>query len=1023
MAAEERIDDLISDKAIQQLDTLLQKLGIAQSELAKSVQKANEFNEAIGKAKTVSDFSKAVNDAQKSLGDMEKQQKKVTDTAERAVKVENELVTATKGKLLGIKEETKLLNSLSGNLDQNIRQNVRLKAQLKALGEERKALIKSGQSNSTQLAELATREAELRQAIQQSNLETRRQVKELNAAEGSYTQISQKLERLRAVYRDLNEEERNNVEVGGALLASIQEYDQELKNIDKSMGVTNRMVGDYSSQIQDAAKKSGLFSRELAALNKLKAAVTLGTQGATVATKSFGAALIATGIGAIILLIGSLVAFLLRTQKGMDLVAQATDAVATFMGVFLDVLSELGEQIVDNILPALQGTYDIIRGILTLDLSRIKEGFQGVSDAISNIEPINLLDVARNAGQAAAEAARLRGELQELEKAEARLEVTRSEQEAQLQRLRELANDENASLQDRRDAAKQVLELENSLEAEILRIKQEKLRITREQNALTESTEADLQRERDLEIEINDIQAQAANRRRRFQRDEQRLNRQAAAERRKQIEEMEAKELQAEQSRLSLEQSRIETSINRNQRVLEDEKLAFEDRLSNLEQFTDNSIQLVEKQLEKELLGKDLLETDRIRLTERAEERISEIRRQEGEKRLEIIKQQLSEEDQARLDAAQKIAREIETSRDSELTVLNELFNQGLISQQEYNQRRLELQSSFSTKLINEEIKAVQELIDVQRQRGDDVGESERRLAELKLRLSEEVTKKQISDLKEVEQAEREMMEARRALQNELAAMTFAIIDGRFEKSINQLDIEAERIKRNKQLELDRIKESTLSEEEKQRRTTIAQIRAQQEEERIEQKRRQIEQRRARAERMNAITGIVLNTARAVSQALPNIPLSIIVGAIGAAQLATALAQPIPQFADGTDSSPAGLAIVGERGTELRIDPNGRQSLTPDKPTLTNLKKGTQIIPNHELQQIMAGNSLKSIVNYEKKGDFDLDRLIAEQKNGTKQLTKAFTSKPEKSMNVTKSGWHYLYRNGRSRSQYISRNL
>lgn len=81
-----------------------------------------------------------------------------------------------------------------------------------------------------------------------------------------------------------------------------------------------------------------------------------------------------------------------------------------------------------------------------------------------------------------------------------------------------------------------------------------------------------------------------------------------------------------------------------------------------------------------------------------------------------------------------------------------------------------------------------------------------------------------------------------------------------------------------------------------------------------------------------------------------------------AIQIATILAQSIPQFAKGTDNAPEGLAIVGEKGTELVVTPDKRAWLTDDKPQLTYLEKGSQVIPNHELVQAINSQSDQMIV-------------------------------------------------------------
>lgn len=62
---------------------------------------------------------------------------------------------------------------------------------------------------------------------------------------------------------------------------------------------------------------------------------------------------------------------------------------------------------------------------------------------------------------------------------------------------------------------------------------------------------------------------------------------------------------------------------------------------------------------------------------------------------------------------------------------------------------------------------------------------------------------------------------------------------------------------------------------------------------------------------------IVVNTASAIAEALPNIPLSIIVGAMGAVQLATVLSTPVQAYAEGGEVTKDSLIRAGEAGREV----------------------------------------------------------------------------------------------------------
>jgi hypothetical protein len=93
-----------------------------------------------------------------------------------------------------------------------------------------------------------------------------------------------------------------------------------------------------------------------------------------------------------------------------------------------------------------------------------------------------------------------------------------------------------------------------------------------------------------------------------------------------------------------------------------------------------------------------------------------------------------------------------------------------------------------------------------------------------------------------------------------------------------------------------------------------------------------------------AAVKIVAATAVAIMEAGGLTPLALLVGAIGAIELATVLAAPIPSYAEGTDYHKGGLARFGEAGAELIKEPN-RPAYMAYTETISYLPKGTQVIP------------------------------------------------------------------------------
>jgi len=140
-----------------------------------------------------------------------------------------------------------------------------------------------------------------------------------------------------------------------------------------------------------------------------------------------------------------------------------------------------------------------------------------------------------------------------------------------------------------------------------------------------------------------------------------------------------------------------------------------------------------------------------------------------------------------------------------------------------------------------------------------------------------------------------------------------------------------------------------------------------------EEKRKAIARREAESKKRLAIFNIAIDTAQAVVAALPNIPLSIAIGILGAAQIAMVSSQQIPQFWKGTDNAPEGLAWTQEKGAEVITDKKGNVKTFGNNKgaQLTYLEKGDKVyksqqdyinrtLVNSGIQPMRENNSLTS---------------------------------------------------------------
>lgn len=167
-------------------------------------------------------------------------------------------------------------------------------------------------------------------------------------------------------------------------------------------------------------------------------------------------------------------------------------------------------------------------------------------------------------------------------------------------------------------------------------------------------------------------------------------------------------------------------------------------------------------------------------------------------------------------------------------------------------------------------------------------------------------------------------------------------------------------------------------------------------EQEIREKQRKALRRQALFNKAVAITQITIDTAQAIAKTLAQggafaIPLTIAVGALGALQLATVAAAPIPQFEKGTINAPKGMAVTDEKGPELHFDKKGNvKDLGSQKGArLKFLERGDIIKPAKQSLEIMemmggkinnsfslssldgalsASNSLRPIINVSSSG-------------------------------------------------------
>jgi hypothetical protein len=178
-------------------------------------------------------------------------------------------------------------------------------------------------------------------------------------------------------------------------------------------------------------------------------------------------------------------------------------------------------------------------------------------------------------------------------------------------------------------------------------------------------------------------------------------------------------------------------------------------------------------------------------------------------------------------------------------------------------------------------------------------------------------------------------------------------IIGAIDTTAQIVNIFAEALRQQSDRELERISEQKENIKELEEAGAITAKQAERRMNELDQKEKTIKIRAAQRDKQIAIFQAIIATAAAVAKALPVIPLAIIAGALGAAQIALIAARPIPKFARGKAKGVyEGPGIVGEAGAEL-IERNGRM-MVATKPALVMLNKQDKVYTARETAKMLA---------------------------------------------------------------------
>lgn len=193
-----------------------------------------------------------------------------------------------------------------------------------------------------------------------------------------------------------------------------------------------------------------------------------------------------------------------------------------------------------------------------------------------------------------------------------------------------------------------------------------------------------------------------------------------------------------------------------------------------------------------------------------------------------------------------------------------------------------------------------------------------------------------------------------------------------------------------------------------------------------EEKRKQIQRREFQAKKQQAIFNIAIDTAQAIAATIGRtgffgIPLTAIVAALGAAQIAAVMAQEVPAYKMGTDNHKGGTMLVndgsGSNYKETIQTPDGKIYQPKERNVIMNAPKGTKVFTHDQWQRnldnILTSNSINyaqpNVVVNSGMSDEQVDRIVS-----------TIANKQESHLSLDKSGIKHYVSNGHTTKEILN---
>lgn len=245
-----------------------------------------------------------------------------------------------------------------------------------------------------------------------------------------------------------------------------------IKGTIRELQIGGKSIGEWADGLRGAA--AGLKT------------TTVAIGGTNKALKALKIAFAATGVGLILVALGSLVALLAKSQKAIDFVNATFARLTSAVNVIVDRLVIFGE-----------GVVKLFQGEFSEAVDKFRGSASGVVDELRRDDEVTKL---------------LERDKVRLRERQRELNVEFAKSRATIEELRLAAEDETKSAGERQKALKEAIRLENEFGKQRIDLAEENLRIIATQNAMGNSLATDLDKQAEAEKALAEIREDVAGR-------------------------------------------------------------------------------------------------------------------------------------------------------------------------------------------------------------------------------------------------------------------------------------------------------------------------------------------------------------------------------------------------------------------------------------------------------------------------------------------------------------------------------